>query len=197
MDMGGEYGTAIISIRHSKTTSRAARLQSALIDDAPVVALMQRVCGNDPPTSLLLRGGLKEFYRKFEAIRVHLQVASTPFTPATLRGGGATWYIRQTQSLSLLQWKGRWTSEKSVHHYLQLNLGAVAFAALAIPVKLKIRELAELASVVLDPERMPAVNPLGSSTALRATRGKVGEWQSALHTSWIEPVDTYECRAPR
>eukprot|EP00971_Amphidinium_carterae_P245722 4879679-Amphidinium_carterae.1 len=123
-------------MRHSKTTSRAARLQSALVYDPPLVMLLQRVCQHDDPQALLLKGGMKEFYRKFEAIRRHLQVQSTPFTPATLRGGGATWCIRQTQSLSLLQWKGRWTSEKSVQHYLQLNKkSAVAFAALAVPAK--------------------------------------------------------------
>eukprot|EP00971_Amphidinium_carterae_P143608 2845222-Amphidinium_carterae.1 len=54
-DMGGEPGTAIISIRHSKTTSRAARLQSALVDDEPLVMLLQRVCVDDEPVSLFLR----------------------------------------------------------------------------------------------------------------------------------------------
>eukprot|EP00971_Amphidinium_carterae_P327124 6458298-Amphidinium_carterae.3 len=136
-DMGGEFGMAILSIRHSKTTSRAARLQSAFVDDEPLVWLLQHVCAADQHGSPLLAEGLRMFYRKFEALRCHLNLQHSPFTPATLRSGGATWYIRQTQSLSMLQWKGRWTSEKSVQHYLQLNLGAVASAALAVPVKKK------------------------------------------------------------
>eukprot|EP00971_Amphidinium_carterae_P286470 5687579-Amphidinium_carterae.5 len=36
---------------------------------------------------------------------------------------------------------------------------------------------AELASVVLDPDRMPTVSPTEFSTDLRSTMEEVGEWQ--------------------
>eukprot|EP00971_Amphidinium_carterae_P314555 6252250-Amphidinium_carterae.2 len=189
-DMGGEDGMAVLSIRHSKTTSRAARLQSAFVDDDTLVLLLQGVCAHDHPRATFLAGGLRSFNQKFEALRKHLELEHSPFTPATLRSGGATWYIRRTQSLSMLQWKGRWSSERSVQHYLQLNLGAVGFAALPSRVKEKIHSLAHYASIVLDPRYVLPTSSMKNS-AQGATQGEIGKekLQTAL-CCWRAPAMT-------
>eukprot|EP00971_Amphidinium_carterae_P077952 1542051-Amphidinium_carterae.4 len=108
------------------------------------IASGSRACERDNPGALLLKGGLKELYKKsWPFVDIYVWIHSQP------HGTFAT------QSLSLLQPKGRWSSEKSLQHYLQLNLSATAYAALAVAVKSTIRELVQLASVILDPCRLP------------------------------------------
>eukprot|EP00971_Amphidinium_carterae_P228967 4542212-Amphidinium_carterae.1 len=70
-------------------------------------------------------------------------------------------------------------------------------AALVMPVKTNIRELAQLASVVLDPWRIPLVVPPASSSALRATMDSGGKHQSVLHSCWQSPACTSCCRTQR
>eukprot|EP00971_Amphidinium_carterae_P187368 3718790-Amphidinium_carterae.1 len=90
----------------------------------------------------------------------------------------------------MLQWKGRWTSEHSVQHYLQLTLGAVRFAALPSSVKEKKWLLANYASVFLDPQYVLPTSSMKNS-ARGATRDQVGkeELQTAL-CCWRGPAGT-------
>eukprot|EP00971_Amphidinium_carterae_P348153 6490353-Amphidinium_carterae.1 len=74
----------------------------------------------------------------------------------------------------MLQWKGCWTSERSVQHYLQLNFGAVGFASLPVLVQEKIRLLAYHASIVLNPLHIVPLSPM-EVTARRAPKDEVGE----------------------
>eukprot|EP00971_Amphidinium_carterae_P260923 5176224-Amphidinium_carterae.1 len=59
--------------------------------------------------------------------------------------------IQEVQSIALLQWKGRWTTERSVQHYLQVGLAASAMATLPQHTKARIQSLAHLAPVILHP----------------------------------------------
>eukprot|EP00971_Amphidinium_carterae_P350525 6491601-Amphidinium_carterae.1 len=150
-DLSGNEQSLVICITQSKTTHRAARLQSVMVTDPVVVQLAQGLLHQDAASAPLVRGGLRELQRKFNYLREALQLDGSPFTLGTLRGGGAVWHIQQCQSIAMLQWRGRWASEKSVQHYLQLGLAATAFATLLPATRRLIDALADLAWCVLNP----------------------------------------------
>eukprot|EP00971_Amphidinium_carterae_P064672 1281609-Amphidinium_carterae.1 len=101
-----------------------------MVTDPTVVSLASCLLGQDASSAPLVRGGLRELHRKFDYLRAALHLERSPFTLSTLRGGGAVWHIQQCQSLAMLQWRGRWASERSVQHYLQLGLAAAEMASL-------------------------------------------------------------------
>eukprot|EP00971_Amphidinium_carterae_P165812 3286630-Amphidinium_carterae.1 len=151
-DLAGSEESLVICITQSKTSHRAARLQSVMVTDPVIVELARKLLQHDAASAPLVRGGLQELYKKFDHLRRMLNIAESPFTLGTLRGGGAVWHIQQCQSLAMLQWRGRWASERSVQHYLQLGLAATAMAALDGATRTKVDALATLAGVLLHPE---------------------------------------------
>eukprot|EP00971_Amphidinium_carterae_P196339 3895684-Amphidinium_carterae.1 len=150
-DLAGSEQSLVICITQSKTTQRAARLQSVMVTDPIVVDLASCLLHHDAASAPLVRGGLRELHKKFAYLREALNLAVSPFTLGTLRGGGAIWHIQQSQSLAMLQWRGRWASERSVQHYLQLGLAATALASLEPETRKKIEAMAALAGALLDP----------------------------------------------
>eukprot|EP00971_Amphidinium_carterae_P079398 1570893-Amphidinium_carterae.2 len=51
-------------------------------------------------------GGLTQFTKRFNQIKALLGIASSPWSPASLRGGGAEKYARSTQN-SNITYSGR------------------------------------------------------------------------------------------
>eukprot|EP00971_Amphidinium_carterae_P103364 2046385-Amphidinium_carterae.1 len=151
-DLAGSEQSLVICVTQSKTTHRAARLQSVMINDPTVVALAGCLLREDSASAPLIRGGLRELHKKFDHLRASLDLSSSPFTLSTLRGGGAVWHIQQSQSIAMLQWRGRWSSERSVQHYLQLGLAATALASLSPSTRAKVEALANLAGHLLNPD---------------------------------------------
>eukprot|EP00971_Amphidinium_carterae_P269424 5344882-Amphidinium_carterae.1 len=125
-DLSGAEAAMTIAIMQSKTSTRGPRIQSVLISDPLVVCLIQAVIGADPPSTPLMRGGLCAVIPMYEELRRHLTLHQSAFTFSTMRGGGAIHHLQSCQFIAYLQWLGRWASEKSVSHYLQLGLAASA-----------------------------------------------------------------------
>eukprot|EP00971_Amphidinium_carterae_P033232 654250-Amphidinium_carterae.1 len=141
---------AAIALPQTKTSDRGARLQSVSIDDTTVADLLVRTFGSDPPNRCLIAGGSRGLQTFFERVHLALNLQNTPWTLATLRGGGALAYLRQTGgNIIWLQFRGRWESAKSMRHYIQAGLAMQAYAALNQDTKLRIAALAELAPVLL------------------------------------------------
>eukprot|EP00971_Amphidinium_carterae_P312260 6206521-Amphidinium_carterae.1 len=134
-DLAGHEDTLVVCITQSKTMARTSRLQSVLVSDPVVVDLANTLLAEDAASA---------------PERLHIK--NSPFTLGTLRGGGAVHHIQQCQSIALLQWKGRWTTERSVQHYLQVGLAATALAAISPHAKQLIDALAALAPGLLHPE---------------------------------------------
>eukprot|EP00971_Amphidinium_carterae_P154135 3056926-Amphidinium_carterae.1 len=131
-DLAGDMGSGVsgvLCVPKSKTSDRASRLQSIVIEDALVLRMALAVFGPDPPRVPLLSGGMRAFLIKFNQLKCALGLECSQFNPSSLRGGGATEYIRRTGNLGYLQLRGRWLSPKSMHHYLQMGLSATAYAA--------------------------------------------------------------------
>eukprot|EP00971_Amphidinium_carterae_P175883 3486601-Amphidinium_carterae.1 len=173
-DLSGDMETGVLSIPRSKTSDRASRLQSVVIEDVEVLRMALAVFGGDGPRTPLLAGGMRTFLVRFQQLKNALGLEGTAFNPSSLRGGGATEYIRRTGNLGSLQLRGRWLSQKSMFHYLQMGLSASAYASLGQEVQARIHTLASAAPHMLP----PAVSKkLGSSSVegQRVRRDAVNE----------------------
>eukprot|EP00971_Amphidinium_carterae_P166753 3304581-Amphidinium_carterae.1 len=51
--------------------------------------------------------------------------------------------------MDYLQWKGRWSTQKSMRHYMQMGLGAASFSTLEPGTKDRIMTLAAFASPLI------------------------------------------------
>eukprot|EP00971_Amphidinium_carterae_P068931 1364867-Amphidinium_carterae.5 len=151
-DLAGCDHALVVCITQSKTMQRTSRLQSVLVTDPVVVEMADCLLARDVPSAPLVRGGLKELYKKFEFLQEQLCIQGGPFTLGTLRGGGAVFHIQECQSLALLQWRGRWTTERSVQHYLQVGLASAALADVPALARDRIVALSNLAPYILRPE---------------------------------------------
>eukprot|EP00971_Amphidinium_carterae_P193149 3833319-Amphidinium_carterae.1 len=155
VDLSGAESTMTIAIMQAKTSTRGPRIQSVLISDPLVVQLTQAVIGSDPPSTPLIRGGLRTVAPLFEQIRGQVMLQHSAFTLSTMRGGGAIYHLQSCQSIAYLQWLGRWSTEKSVSHYLQLGLAASAMAGIPDAARALVLRLAELAPVLLSTAMVP------------------------------------------
>eukprot|EP00971_Amphidinium_carterae_P091082 1802845-Amphidinium_carterae.1 len=149
-DLNGSPDVLVIAIAESKTSTRAARLQSTMVTDVNVIALAQGLLCDDLPSRLVIAGGLPELSRKYGKLTAVLGLKKG-FTLGTLRGGGAVRCLKQHKSLSLLQWLGRWSSERSTHHYLQLGVAAATWIDLPSSTKSLVQQLASHADTILNP----------------------------------------------
>eukprot|EP00971_Amphidinium_carterae_P063954 1265951-Amphidinium_carterae.2 len=143
---------AAIALPQTKTSDRGARLQSVAIEDQTVIDLLIRVFGSDPPHRSLVAGGPRGLQIFFNQIRDSLGLRGSPWTLATLRGGGAVAYLRQSGgNIVWLQFRGRWESFRSMRHYVQAGLAMQAFASLPAETKERVSYLASLAPILLGP----------------------------------------------
>eukprot|EP00971_Amphidinium_carterae_P091418 1809874-Amphidinium_carterae.1 len=149
-DIAGFSESLTIAITHSKTSTRSSRLQSVLVADSLVIDLLHALVGSDASSAPLLKGGHVAFVSMFDQARKALLLEDSPFTLSTLRGGGAIWQIQFCQSLAVLQWKGRWSSEKSVQHYLQVGLAATSLTQLSDQSRQLVLRMAELSLTLLN-----------------------------------------------
>eukprot|EP00971_Amphidinium_carterae_P151936 3011231-Amphidinium_carterae.1 len=122
-----------------------------MVTDVNVIVLAQGLLCDDVPSRLLIAGGLAELSRKYAKLTTILGLQQRGFSLGTLRGGGAMRCLKHHKSLSLLQWLGRWSSERSTHHYLQLGVAAATWIELPSATKFLVQQLAELANVILNP----------------------------------------------
>ena len=115
----------LLCIRDPKTKGRAARHQSARVDQPDLVDLLSAVYGplhRDtrlwPQSSATLR---KRFSALLTALKLPCEKSgnSRPFDLASLRPGGATWMLGVTENSELVRRRGRWISSKVMEIYLQ------------------------------------------------------------------------------
>ena len=120
-----------VHIKHPKT-ARFARKQHCKIDDAVVLEFVSAVFERLHPSEPLFIGGSSAYRRRWDQILAKLGIPfslqSNGATPAVLRGSGATALHLQTENLPLVQWRGRWSQQKTVEYYIQ-EVGAQSMLA--------------------------------------------------------------------
>ena len=102
---------ALLQIRAPKTRGRAARHQAARVDPQDIVELLATVFGPLPAAAKLWPFSDGVLRRRLKAIltRLSLLEGGQPvFDLASLRPGGATWMMAQTENAGLVRRRGRW-----------------------------------------------------------------------------------------
>ncbi|OLP94780.1 Uncharacterized protein YabR [Symbiodinium microadriaticum] len=113
---------ALLVIRNPKTRGRAARHQSARVDPADIIELLDAVFGNLPGHVSLWPQSCATLRRRLEQIqeRLGLVEAGKPvFDLSSFRSGGATWALSVTENSELVRRRGRWLSLRVMDIYLQ------------------------------------------------------------------------------
>eukprot|EP00971_Amphidinium_carterae_P293525 5827487-Amphidinium_carterae.1 len=150
-DVGGSLESGTLALPKTKTSNRGSRLQSVIIEDSGLLQIMDVAFGAMPARSLLCPGGLPVLAQKFAVLKKVLQLEHTPFSLASLRGGGSVHYMRTVGNVSWLQYRGRWESAKSMGHYLQAGTAMLSMAQIPEAAKARIKTLAQLAPTLLLP----------------------------------------------
>ena len=137
----------LLRVPEPKTRGRGARRQSARIDPADLVLLISSVFlryGSDqklwPYSAATLR---RKFSQLLAAVGLQTKVVGgvRPFDLGSLRPGGATWLLNQTEDSNLVQRRGRWMSYRVMTIYLQEIAVATTLPKLSPQVRKTIQEL--------------------------------------------------------
>lgn len=115
---------ALVLIHQPKTRGIAARHQSARVDPADVVALLQATFGTLGVDEMLWNQSPSSLRRRFMTLQKALGLAardgcSVPYDPASLRAGGATFLLQKFEDPAFVRRRGRWLSEKVMECYIQ------------------------------------------------------------------------------
>ncbi len=105
-----------------------ARMGHVMLEGDPHVLFLEEFMAWLPPQALLYRGSAAHFRKRHDALLDFFGVPSVDgagITPASHRGGGTTWRFFQGETLSMIRWRGRWTSDRSLEIYLQ-EVGAAS-----------------------------------------------------------------------
>ena len=150
----GVYG--LVGVRKPKTRRLAAHAptQHVLIEDKSLADFLGWLLSPIPADlrEVLLWNGSPELHAKLwrQALAM-LGCQDGPWTPASLRGGGATEHYLRQQNVPALRRRGRWTQEATLERYLQE--GILLRHSTSLPTK--VIQLSGLAASVLQPASSP------------------------------------------
>ena len=139
-----EAHAAIVCIVRAKTRHRAARVQSVLIEDPLALAVLRGCLADVRDTEPLLPGGGLDLRVRFERILTSLNLGNLPYTPASLRPGGALFLFGQRHSLMEVMFRGRWDNVRTLQHYLQEGFAGLALHRVPRARQAVVAELASL-----------------------------------------------------
>ena len=121
-DTAYDSSTMFVHVKDPKT-SRFARRQHGRIDDARIIAVIDRLFSDLPLHEKLFTGTMNMFRRQWNAVMKKLNI---PFrqeargaTPGVLRGSGATFLYHASEDIQWVAWRGRWSKQRTLEYYLQ------------------------------------------------------------------------------
>ena len=144
-DGGGLETFALLAITEPKTRYTAARHQASKIDIPDMVQMLELCFRDLRPHERLWNSSSQTLRTRFRQLldAAHLSERFTPgikqLELASLRPGGATWLMLQTESGDLVMRRGRWASYRMMSIYVQ-EVAAVTYLKL-IPANSKHRVL--------------------------------------------------------
>lgn len=141
-----------VHIKNPKT-ARFARRQHCKLEDPVVIRYLDALYGANDLSVRLYPGSASMYRRQWDAILSRLGVphsrAAKGATPAVLRGSGATHLYLATEDIGLVQWRGRWTKQKTIEFYLQEVAAQLMLHDLDVLARERIRKLALAARPLL------------------------------------------------
>ena len=135
----------LLQIRQPKTRGRAARHQAARVDPVDIVQLVSCFLGPLPSAAKLWPFSDGVLRRRFRTILMRLGLhhrGEVSFELASLRPGGATWMLQQTENVELVRRRGRWLSSRVMEIYLQEIAAVTCVPRLPAEVRTKVEQLA-------------------------------------------------------
>ena len=115
----------LLAINDPKTRYSVARHQSAKIDMADLLGLVEAFLGPLPPQANLWPMSGSTLRARFRDILKALSLPTSthngakPLELASIRAGSATWILQTTEDGDLLQRRGRWANRKMMEIYVQ------------------------------------------------------------------------------
>ena len=127
-DVGGTINYALLTIREPKSRYTFARHQSAKIDAADFLKVMDLGFGGLLDSERLWPFSPQTLRQRFKAILQSLTLPTTSLGPlrcldlGSLRCGGATYIIQCTEDSELTRRRGRWANHKMMEIYVQESM---------------------------------------------------------------------------
>ena len=121
-------GRAFVRIKKAKTRKVAGRLQHVRLVQPRLLEVLEAMLERLGPQWSLWRGTAKHFDHCHKALVAFFGISTedgTGLTPASHRGGGATWLFEATESLDIVKWRGRWRADRTLDIYIQ-EVGALS-----------------------------------------------------------------------
>ncbi|CAE7840815.1 unnamed protein product [Symbiodinium sp. CCMP2592] len=124
-DVGDTMSYGLVSIHEPKTRFRAARHQSARIDQPDLLSVVKLAFEHLPGPSKLwpysastLRSRFGTLVRRLGADKWAGQ-GSKSLDLGSLRAGGATWLLQSSEDSELVRRRGRWLNSRTMEIYIQ------------------------------------------------------------------------------
>ena len=124
-DVGGTHDFALFSIEEPKTRFRAARHQSVKIDQPDLLKVLSVCFGRLEQHRRLWPFSGQSLRTRFRQLCHAFDIQSAPgggrpfLELASLRAGGATWFMLVTEDAEMLRRRGRWLSSRIMEIYVQ------------------------------------------------------------------------------
>ena len=150
---GGVWG--IFQVLKAKTRGKFAQLQSVLFEDE-LIARFAQCCLESIPWNLrhlpIWPSTPAKFRESWDRALARLLLSHLKLLPSGLRGGGACYHMLIfSQNLPRTRRRGRWTSEKTLEHYLQQAWSLMALESLSAAQQAMISAVARLAVSIFAP----------------------------------------------
>ena len=132
---------AVLRIEAPKNRRRLSRHQFVLVEHGPCCSALASVMQELHASEKFWPWGPARFRALFKEVSVRLGVAQLGFSPASLRAGGASHLHLSGMEISRLKFRGRWASERTLAHHVQLALSRQVQLSLSSATKRSITTL--------------------------------------------------------
>jgi hypothetical protein len=140
----------LIRMERVKSWSRGARPQYAKVDALQCCEFGNRFVRSTSPGMRLWPGTPTLFAKRLEMLLKAATVQPGPYTPGSLRCGGATHlFLEWEENLSKLCWRGRWQNLTTLWHYVQELQSIAILQQYSAPVQQRVLDLAGLLDVLV------------------------------------------------
>ena len=119
------FRSLLVKIMQPKTRGRSAKHQIAKVDFPDVIDLCDATYGKVSPSEKLWHLSPQTLRSRFRQVQqalgldVHRSCNHVPYDLGSLRAGGATFMLAQTEDSEYVRRKGRWLSSRVLEIYLQ------------------------------------------------------------------------------
>ena len=132
---------AVVRVQAPKNRRTFGKHQFVYIDHVPTCDGLRWLTARLADADTLWGGTARDFRAVFKQLCTELQVGHVRLAPASLRAGGASHLHLTGLEVSRLKFRGRWGSERSLGHYLQIALARQVQVSMTLPAQRALRTL--------------------------------------------------------